>query len=130
MRITDDCLVIDQLHVDVMVDIASRGSFKALKSVVRVRNLLSTFMEAVFIGKFDEPLLIHKLRTIVLFNALLHKKQVVGLARSSQGDVGAMHPVGTRVCQDGKTMTSYAVMHKVPRQLVEAESRRCRGLDR
>ena len=85
-----------------------------------MRNRLSTSMEAAFVDKFDEPLLIHELRTIVLFNALLRKKRAVGLARSSQGDVGAMHLVGTRVCQDGKTMTSYAATHKVPCQLMEA----------
>jgi hypothetical protein len=77
-------------------------------------------MKAAFVGKSDEPLLIHKLRTIVLFNALLRKEQFIGLAKSSQGNVGAMFPVGTRVFQDGKTMTSYAATHKVPRQLVEA----------
>ena len=119
-RIPDDCLVIDQPHVDIVVDIAPSGSFKARKSVVRVRNLLSPSMESAFVGKFDEPLLKHELRTIVLFNAWLRKKQTIGLARSSQGDVGAMHPVGTRVLQDGKTTTSYAATHKVPRQLVEA----------
>jgi hypothetical protein len=31
-----------------------------------------------------------------------------------------MHIIGTMVLQDGKTMTSYAAMYKVPRQLVKA----------
>ena len=50
-RIPDDCLVINQPHVDIVVEIAASGSFKACKLVVRVRNLLSTSMEALFIGK-------------------------------------------------------------------------------
>ena len=119
-RIPDDCLVIDQTHVHIVVDIATSGSFKACKSVVRVQNLLSTSMKAAFDRKFDERLLIHELRTIVLFNALLCIKQVAELARSSLGDVRAMHPVGRRALQDGKTMISYAATHKVPHQLVKS----------
>ncbi len=95
-----------------MVDIATS---------VRVRKLLSTSIDAAFVRKFDEPLLIHNLRTtVLLFNELLRKNHMVGLARSSQGNVEAMRPVGTMVLQDRNTMTSYAARHKVPRQLVKA----------
>ncbi len=50
MRNPDDSLVINQPHVDIVVDIAASGCFKACKLVVRVRNLLSTSMEAAFVG--------------------------------------------------------------------------------
>jgi hypothetical protein len=122
--VADDCLVINGNdscpHMDIVVDIAPRGSFRARKSVVRVRNLLSNSFEANFVGRNGEPLLIHELRTILLHNAILRKRCRVGGARGSQGDVGHMYPIGTRVMWDGVTTTSYSATHKVSRQLVEA----------
>jgi hypothetical protein len=124
LTIPDDCLVINGddscPHVDVVVDIAPSGSFKARKTVVRVRNLLSQSMDANFIGRSGEPLLIHELRTIVLHNAMLRERYGVGGVRGSQGDLGIMHAIGTRVLQDGITTTSYTATHKVSPQLVRA----------
>jgi hypothetical protein len=41
-----------------------------------------------------------------------------GHARSDQGDVGAMHPIGTRETLDGMTLSKYAVGKKVSSQLL------------
>ena len=40
-----------------------------------------------------------------------------GHARLDQGDVGAMHPIGTRETLDGMTLSKYAVGKKVSSQL-------------
>ena len=119
-----DCLVINGddagPHVDVVVDVAPRGSFKAHKSVVRVRNILSPKMDSNFVGRSGEPMLTHELKTITLHNTILRKRLRIGGGRSSTGDIGAMHPIGTRVLQDGIRTTSYLATRLVSRQLVEA----------
>ena len=124
LTIPDDCLVINGNdscpHMDIVIDIAPREGFRARKSVVRVRNLLSTSMDANFVGRSGEPLLNHELRTMVLHNAILRKRCRVQGVRGSQGDVGTMHALGMRVLLDGINSTSYVATHKVPRQLAEA----------
>ena len=51
---------------------------------------------------------------------MIRKKQPVGSARDNKGDIGAMHPIGLRVLQDGVHSTVYASTLKVPSQLAKA----------
>ena len=92
--------------------------------MVKARYLMTPSMDATFMGISDDgddiPLLVHELRTIVLFNTMLRKKQPVGSARDNKGDNGAMHPVGLRVLQDGVHSTVYASTLKVPPKLAKA----------
>ena len=107
-QIPGDCLVVDGVespHVDIIVDVAPIGSCTAKKSVVMVRNL------------GDEPTLAHDLRMITLHNSLIRRAAPVGTARSHKGDVGSMHPIGTRVLLDGITMSEYAANSKVPARM-------------
>ena len=98
-KIPDDCLVINT-DTDIVANIAPSGSFPSRKSVVKARYLMTPSMDATFTGTSDDgddiPLLAHELRTIVLFNTMLRKKQPVGSARDNKGNNGAMHPVGLR----------------------------------
>ena len=122
--IPDSCLVINgdesSPHIDVVVDVAPRGSFRSHRSVVRVRNILSPTMDANFVGVSGEPLLTHELRIIALHNTILRKRVPSGGVRNNKGDIGVMHPVGTRVCQDGITTTVYSATSRVSRQLIRA----------
>jgi hypothetical protein len=107
-QVPDDCLVVDGIespHVDIIVNVAPIGSCTARKSVVMVRNL------------GDEPTLAHDLRTITMHNSLVRRAAPVGTARSHKGDVGTMHPIGTRVLLDGITMSEYAANSKVPARM-------------
>jgi hypothetical protein len=122
LRIPDGCLVIDGAecpHVDIVVDIANAGSYRNRKSVVMVRNLLSPSMEATFVGRANEPLLVHELQMLTLHNSLLRKNLAIGGARNFTGDVGTMHPIGTRVMPNGLTTSAYCATSKVPRRLVQ-----------
>ena len=58
-------------HIDVVVDVAPRGSFKAHRSIVRVRNILSLPMDSNFVGRSGEPFLTHKLGIIDLHTILV-----------------------------------------------------------
>ena len=122
--IPDDCLVINGddtgPHFDVVVEVAPRGSFRAHRSVVRVRNILSPGMESNFVGRSGEPLLTHELRIIALHNTILRKRLSIGRGRSNKGDIGAMHPIGTKVNNDRLSSTVYSATRKVSRQLVRA----------
>jgi hypothetical protein len=50
-------------------------------------------------------------------NSLIRRHVRAGHARSDQGDVGDMHPIGTRVMLDGMTLLEYAV-GKSPNRIV------------
>ncbi len=53
-----------------------------------------------------------------MHNLLVRRREYVGNAtRLSQGDIGAMHPIGTGVVLDRKTRLEYAVGKKVSSQL-------------
>jgi hypothetical protein len=52
-----------------------------------------------------------------MHNSLIRRHVRADHARSDQGDVGAMHPIGTRVMLDGMTLAEYAVGKKVLLQL-------------
>jgi hypothetical protein len=106
LRIPPDCLVIDSInhpHVDIVVDVAPIGNCRYRKSVVMVHNLLSPTLEPTYIGEGGKPYFVGKLQVIMLQNFLVCRAVAVGAARSSKGDVGAMHPIGTRVMHDGMT---------------------------
>ena len=122
-NIPDTCLVVNGddscPHVDIVVDIASSGAFKSRKAVVMVRNILSRSMDANFIGRSEEPLLIQELQAIVLHNVQLRLRCGVAGVRKSQGDVGAMHAIGTRVLHDGVKTTAYTATHKASRQVLD-----------
>ena len=110
LQIPEDCLVVDgneSPHVDIVVDVAPIGSCTARKSVVMVRNL------------GDKPTLVHDLRVITLHNSLVRRAAPVRTARSHKGDVGTMHPIGTRVLLDGVTISEYAANSKVPARMLQ-----------
>ncbi len=108
LQISDNCLVVDGIesrHVDIVVDVAPIGSCTARKAVVMVRNL------------GDKPTLVHDLRVITLHNLLFRHAAPVGTARSRKGDVGTMHPIGTKVLLDEVTLSEYAANSKVPARM-------------
>ena len=108
-RIPDDCLVIDVMDdpdVDIVVDVAPIGSCKSKKSIVMIRNVA------------DDPSLVRELRAIVLHNMMVRGQLPAGSARASKGDIGAMHPIGTRVHLDGVTLSEYATQCNVNKHLV------------
>jgi hypothetical protein len=117
--IPEDCLVVDT-DTDIVVDIAANDSFVARKSHVKARYLVTSTGEAAFVGASGEPLLMHELRTIALFNTMLRKKQPQGSARDNKGDMGAMHPIGLRVDLDGVHSSVYACTFKAPSKLAKA----------
>jgi hypothetical protein len=121
LQIPGDCLVIDGIsdpHVDIVVDIAPIGTYTNRKSVVMVRNLLSSpELEQMYWGDEGCPYFVGELPLITMHNSLIRRHVRAGHARSDQGDVGAMHPVGTRVMLDGMTLAEYAVGKKVSSQL-------------
>jgi hypothetical protein len=53
-----------------------------------------------------------------MHNSLIMRHVCAGHAGSDQGDVGAMHPIGTRVMLDGMTLVEYAVGNKDSSQLL------------
>ena len=109
--IPEDCLVIDvkdDPNVDIVVDVAPIGSCKKKKSVVMIRNVA------------DDPSLVGELRTIVLHNMMVRGQLPAGFARASKGDIGAMHPIGTRVLLDGQTFSEYITQCNVNKRLVSA----------
>lgn len=119
-QIPGDCLVIDGIsapHVDIIVDIAPIGTYMNRKSVVMVRNLLSPELEQMYWGDEGCPYFVGELPLITMHNSLIRRHVRTGHARSDQGDVGAMHPIGTRVMLDGMTLAEYAVGKKVSSQL-------------
>jgi len=123
LRIPPDCLVIDGInhpHVDIVVDVAPIGNCRSRKSVVMVRNLLSPTLEPTYIGEGGKPYFFGDLQVITLHNSLVRMAVPVGAARSSKGDVGAMHPIGTRVMHDGMTISEYSTTSKVSFCLVKA----------
>ena len=129
-QIPAHCLVIDGIsapHVDIVVDIAPIGTYTNRKSVVMVQNLLSPELEQMYWGNEGWPYFVGELPLITMHNSLIRRHVRAGHARSDQGDVGAMHPIGTRVMLDGITLSDYAVGKKVSlqlsRQFVHALSR-------
>ena len=120
LQIPGDCLVIDGIsapHVDIVVNIAPIGTYTNRKSVVMVRNLLSPELEQMYWGDEGCPYFVGELPLITMHNSLIRRHVRAGHARSDQGDVGAMHPIGTRVMLDGMTLAEYAVGKKVLLQL-------------
>jgi hypothetical protein len=102
--------------VNIVVDIAPIGKGTNQKSVVMVQNLLSTELEQTHRGNDGGPYFVGELPLITLRNSLVRGRVPVGNARSSQVDVGAMHPIGTRVMLDDMTLSEYSVGKKVSSQ--------------
>ena len=78
-----------------------------------VRNLLSPELEQMYWGNEGWPYFVGELPLITMHNSLIRRHVCAGHARLDQGDVGAMHPIGTRVMLDGMTLSDYAVGKKV-----------------
>jgi hypothetical protein len=62
--------------------------------------------------------MVEDLRFITLHNSLLRTRVPFGSARASRGDLGNMHPIGTRILLDGVTTAEYAANSKVPQQML------------
>ena len=124
-QLPEDCLIVggrDTPQVDVVVEIAAHQSFRARRTTVRVRNLLSESDDATFFSYvgWNFPMLVHELRTIALHNKILRRKLAKGSARNSNGDIGEMHPLGTRIMPNGITKSTYSATYKASHQLVGA----------
>ncbi len=130
-QIPADCLVIDgnsvPPHVDIVVDIALIGKCTNRKSVVMVQNLLSTEQEQTYWGNEGRPYFVGELPLITLHNLLMRRRVPVGNARLSQGEIGTMHLIGTRVMLDSMTLLEYSVGKKVSSQLAFKAIWTCTG---
>ncbi|KAI2512275.1 hypothetical protein MHU86_2151 [Fragilaria crotonensis] len=120
-RLPSDCLVIDGADnavVDIVVDIAPIGNCTSRKSIIMVRQILSPTLDPLCKGEAGRPLMVEDLRFITLHNSLLRTRVPVGSARASRGDLGNMHPIGTRILLDGVTTAEYAANSKVPQRML------------
>ena len=105
--------------MDLVVDIVNASLYRNCKSLVMIRNLPSPSMEATFVGRANEPLLVRELQMLTLHNSLLRKNLTNWGARNSTGDVGTMHPIGIRVIPNGLTTSAYCATCKVPCRLFQ-----------
>ncbi len=81
-------------------------------------NLLSPKLEQMHWGNKGWPYFVGELPLVPMHNSSIRRHVRAGHARSDQGDVGAMHPIGTKVKLDGMTLAEYAVGKKVSSQLL------------
>ena len=116
-----DCFVIDGAvdpAVDIIVDIAPVGNCTCRKSIVMVRQILSPTQMPLCEGEAKRPLMVEDLGFITLHNSLLRTRVPTGTARAGCGDLGSMHPIGTRILLDGVTTADYAANSKVPQRFL------------
>ena len=55
---------------------------------------------------------------ITLRNSLLRTRVPAGSSRAGRGDLGSMHPIGTRILRNGVTTADYAANSKVPQRFL------------
>ena len=103
-RLPEKCWVIDptsEHFVDIMVDLPRLGRQKNKQSVVMVRNVS-------YLADDGGKRLFGAMACITKHNKALRLAKRKGAARSSAGDYGTMHAIGTHVHFDGVTIDSYA----------------------
>ena len=84
-----------------------------------VQYLLSPEPEQMYWGDEGWPYFVGELPLIPMHNLLVRRHVRAGHARLDLGDVGAVHPIGTRVMLDGMTLSDeYAVGMKVSSKLL------------
>ena len=69
-------------------------------------------------GNEGWPYFVGELPLIPMHNLLVRRHVRAGHVGLDLGDVGGMHPIGTRVVLDGMTLSEYAVGKKVSSQLL------------
>ena len=101
---------------DIVVDVAATGCFTDRQTTIMIRNLL--------VGggndKETSTLICRGLGQITFHNSLVRERMGYnGTVRGgSQGDVGRMYAIGTRVMLDGETIVPYKANASVPVKLL------------
>ncbi|KAI2498771.1 hypothetical protein MHU86_15727 [Fragilaria crotonensis] len=85
---------------------------KGRKTAILIRNSLS------LLDNGGRQLVGRALDNINSHNAVVARERAVGGARNGRGDVGTMHPIGTRVHKDGVSTSSYTTNALVPDEVL------------